>query len=1041
MLTKKVRGGLASILVLCMFFSSLGLATASAAQSDEHDYVGHWAEAEIDKWIESGLINGYSDGSFKPDHPIKRAELVALINRTYGFTKTGDASFTDVKEGAWYEQDILIAAEQGYVQGYTDGTIRPEKTISRAEAALILVRVLKLDLDKADLSVLKQYTDAADIPSWSRAAIAALSKLGLIKGSEGGLFRSTSPLTRAEGIVLLERASDTPVPTPTPSATPSPSPSATPTATPGPVYTPSPTPPTPAPYELRNVTLSQRDTSTGLLIEHYRLGFLPSTNTAGVDSYLMFYSTSDKAAVSAYLAALSRDDILTGYLTSLTTGANAGKIFRITDLSYADGGANTFRSGQKDLITGVSFVTGQYYAYAATFGADGVLGITAAPTKINVQIPAYPKNVELTGSGTSLANYTVEFDDSGDPAIRNYFVFYSKKGLVSEVEDELSGKSLLEIEQLAADNRGMLVASGSPNYMVTLNADQKELGGTPAGPDEYYAYVAALDNQGIQGISKTEAMMITAPAPAPLVSIGNGPGTGAVLPGGGSSSGSPYNVANSPYLKALRTATGKPVNERPRIAIFTPGDADTVYYNFYDYDGYSLEQEYTDYGFEPVFIPLAVNNYELYANNSYWADVVKSCEAVFLQGGDQARHARQLLNDDGSLSLLAQAIQYVYEQGGVVGGTSAGAHIQSNPVFGFGDSYPSLVYNQTEEVEIGDIPTGSLLDPIDAGNNLSLAGLGLLNENIIYDTHFDARGRLGRLVIGLRDTGAELGIGMDEGTGLLVRNGVGTVVGHNGVYIVNSNGATFNGAGPARYFKASGVKFSYLTAGDQYNFSTKVVTPAAGKVQITSPAGTVYTTNDIFSRNAVKYQSTKTILSLINSTDTSVVTSAQKHAVAGGPEFAVTFSKDASTVGYASPTDGYTTGNSAATTSLAGYKKTTIIDMIMSIAPTPETPPPSAVTIESVLHYSYDDEVYIEFSDELSAGSITQANIILTGNAYYVDTPPYPDYLADTYEVHIRGVDDFEDGDTITLTNIKDSNGKFIPTVTYVKSSGVWVVQ
>jgi cyanophycinase len=1041
------------MLLICLFVSMIGVNGGNTFAEASGESGSHWAAAEIKKWTEAGWVKGYGDGSFQPDQPIKRAELAAIINRAFRYQATVEPAFTDVKKDAWYWREIGIAVSEGYFAGYPDGTFRPEKPISRAEAAVVIARLLKLDLSSWDQQGADTFSDFSDIPLWSRSAVAALVSKGIVLGGSEGSFHPGTSLTRAQSIVMLERTGQVPAPgeaspsptpeataspTPTPSTgTPAPSPSSAPTSTPAPTSTSTPT----TDYELTDVTLTKASGVSGTEINHYRLGFMPSVVTDGVDSYLMFFSAQDKSAVTAYLNGISRTQLLEGFLTSGSTGENVNKMYRITNLSYADGGANTFRSGQKDLLTGAALSSGEYYAYAATLGDSGVLGIAAAPQKIVVNIPLYPKDIVLSGDGTAMDPYTVTFADAQNASVLNYFVFYSQKGLVSEVEAMLTETTPETLQQWAEEHKGILLPAGQVTYEASLDETLHQLDGTPDEGGQYFVYAAAVAASGVKGIVKAEEMMVTAPMPVPLTSIGDGPGKGTLLPGGGSTSASPYKAANSPYFQALREATGLPAEERPRLAVFTPGVADTVYDNFYYYGDYSLQQEYADYGFEAVFIPLAVDNYEHYANSEYWANVVKSCEAVFLQGGDQARHARQLLNDDGSLSLIAQAIQYVYDQGGVVGGTSAGAHIQSNPVFGFGDSYPSLVYNDTESVDINDIPVNSLLDPVLSGNNMMTAGLGLLNENIIYDTHFDARGRLGRLLIGLRDTDAELGIGLDEGTGLLIREGVATVVGHNGVYLVSKAGATIEGSSSEEPFQGDGFTLHYLTEGDSYEFSTGAVTPAAGKTLIDSPAGSLYENSDIFSRGSEKYQTTKTILSLMNSAQSSVSASAQKHGVSGGPELMMTFSKDAATEGYASAS-GYTTGNNAAVNALAGYKKTTVIGLKAAITSgLPAEPGVSAVLVESVLHYSYQDEMYVTFSMGIDPATVTQTNFSLTGNEYYVDEPPYPSYLSDSFEVQIRGESDFEDGDTLTISNVKDLNGDLIPDQVWVKAEGVWVKQ
>jgi len=125
------------LLALCMFFTAVGSASAAPAFSDIH---GHWAEPQITSWMEQGLIKGYGDGSFRPNHTITRAEFVALVNRSFGLRQAGDVPFHDINETHWAYSDVAIAVQSGYISGYQDGTFGAERKISRQEVAVIAVK-------------------------------------------------------------------------------------------------------------------------------------------------------------------------------------------------------------------------------------------------------------------------------------------------------------------------------------------------------------------------------------------------------------------------------------------------------------------------------------------------------------------------------------------------------------------------------------------------------------------------------------------------------------------------------------------------------------------------------------------------------------------------------------------------------------------------------------------------------------------------------------------------------------------------------------
>ncbi len=104
------------------------------------DIGGHWAEEQIKAGAKRGLIAGYPDGTFRPEQLISRAEFVVLLNRIEVEPQTKSrVVFNDVSPQAWYYSDLAKAAN--YWQGYPDGSFQPEKGVSRQEAAAILTRI------------------------------------------------------------------------------------------------------------------------------------------------------------------------------------------------------------------------------------------------------------------------------------------------------------------------------------------------------------------------------------------------------------------------------------------------------------------------------------------------------------------------------------------------------------------------------------------------------------------------------------------------------------------------------------------------------------------------------------------------------------------------------------------------------------------------------------------------------------------------------------------------------------------------------------
>lgn len=190
------------LLVLTMgFVLSAAGAVWAADFSDTRD---HWAGEQINKWADRGLASGYSDGTFKPNKGVSRAEFVALVNRAFEISKKGATEdFADVKPGDWYHNDVATAKTAGYIGGYQDGSFKPQNPVTRQEVASILVRLLDIEPTTAGL---EKFSDAARISDWSRGNIGAVVKIGLMRGMPDNSFMPLKSITRAEAIVSLDRA-------------------------------------------------------------------------------------------------------------------------------------------------------------------------------------------------------------------------------------------------------------------------------------------------------------------------------------------------------------------------------------------------------------------------------------------------------------------------------------------------------------------------------------------------------------------------------------------------------------------------------------------------------------------------------------------------------------------------------------------------------------------------------------------------------------------------------------------------------------------
>lgn len=122
----------------------------------------HWAANYIGYMQQFGIITGYADGSFRPDASVTRAEFAAIASRFERLTE-GTKSFSDVPSSHWAAKYINFAATRGWVNGYADGTFRPNNSITRAEVAAVTCRLLERNADqsyiRSHLSELRAFTD------------------------------------------------------------------------------------------------------------------------------------------------------------------------------------------------------------------------------------------------------------------------------------------------------------------------------------------------------------------------------------------------------------------------------------------------------------------------------------------------------------------------------------------------------------------------------------------------------------------------------------------------------------------------------------------------------------------------------------------------------------------------------------------------------------------------------------------------------------------------------------------------------------------
>lgn len=157
--------------------------TAALSQPRLNDIQGHWAQPCIERLAQQRILNGYPDGSFKPNASVTRAEFAAMLSAAFpdvSAVRTG-GKFADVSTNYWANESIRKAYQAGFLAGYPGGVFKPDENIPRVQALVSLASGLKYAPTQTSRDTLNQlFTDAKEIPEYSQGAIAAATEKQLV---------------------------------------------------------------------------------------------------------------------------------------------------------------------------------------------------------------------------------------------------------------------------------------------------------------------------------------------------------------------------------------------------------------------------------------------------------------------------------------------------------------------------------------------------------------------------------------------------------------------------------------------------------------------------------------------------------------------------------------------------------------------------------------------------------------------------------------------------------------------------------------------
>lgn len=304
------------------------------------------------------------------------------------------------------------------------------------------------------------------------------------------------------------------------------------------------------------------------------------------------------------------------------------------------------------------------------------------------------------------------------------------------------------------------------------------------------------------------------------------------------------------------------------------------------------------YGARATVLPLTINAkdhpYQEMVRDPQVIQQINQANGVYFTGGDQARITQALVQSDGQKTPLLNAIWALYQRGGVIAGTSAGAAIMSSTMF----------YDSKSRLT-------TLKQGVHFGKELA-AGLGFIGNQVFVDQHVLVRGRFARMILAMSAAHYQLGLGIDENTAMVVTHQDELeVIGYKGALVIDMSEVNTDVGIPE--LNMQNVKIGYLDRGDKFNLRSKVLTPSADKIHnpinpSASETDEAIFSNDILGNNAL----TDLIGSLLDNKRASAIGLAFSDGTDQRPElgFEFEFKRTADTVGYlSSSTESFTAMN------------------------------------------------------------------------------------------------------------------------------------
>ena len=190
---------LAAVSCLSLAVSASAAGTVNRKVTDFRDFdKSAWYAEAVSAAVDNGLLYGKSSTMLDPNGDMTRAEMAAIINRSFGCYKAADISqYKDVSKSKWYYKDVALAVQMGTYNGRSSSSMAPDSPITRQEAMTVVARALELDYDSYSKTDLSTFSDRSEISNWAMPYVRAMVGADYIHG-RGKVLAPLDNITRAE---------------------------------------------------------------------------------------------------------------------------------------------------------------------------------------------------------------------------------------------------------------------------------------------------------------------------------------------------------------------------------------------------------------------------------------------------------------------------------------------------------------------------------------------------------------------------------------------------------------------------------------------------------------------------------------------------------------------------------------------------------------------------------------------------------------------------------------------------------------------------